>query len=157
NSALPVAALELLVGGGDSSVSGSAARHFLPAYVEALPSPPLQVLDELSPALLRIYQTVSKEGCDETSPRFAAVLGAHSFSWQDAAQDIVTEYTRHVTRAVDEWIGFQSRIGERLGLSRKTTLSIACDVGHVFGAQELSRQEVGGRGETKLTYSIDAS
>ena len=71
NSTPALAALEIAVGGGDASVAGSAARHFLVAHVRSMP---FMANDGLTEVVGKLYATLSQERHDETSPRYAGIF-----------------------------------------------------------------------------------
>jgi len=75
NSQTAAFIMELMVGGGETSVKGSAARDFLPTSIEMMPVPNNfdNVIADLSKNGSNILQNFFKVNYDETNPRFHCI------------------------------------------------------------------------------------
>jgi hypothetical protein len=73
NSSVVAFYIELLVGGGDSSESGTAARHFSPAMIEGIPIPSgfSTHLKPLTESMTRLHAALGACQMDETAAQYA--------------------------------------------------------------------------------------
>lgn len=75
NSSVVAFYVELMVGGGDTSASGTAARHFSPTLLESLPVPPAfrALLKALNEPARTIHEALTPFSYEETSTRFGGI------------------------------------------------------------------------------------
>ena len=155
SSVVAVGGMELFVGGGDSSVAGSAARDLLPAYVEALPAPNWQLLD-IQTLASEIYRLISTETEIETDPRFEGVLISPVPDANQGARDVAAARQSRIIEAHELWVAMQREIGNVLGLSWQEQLEIARASGQVLEQRQTdSGSEISSRQLTKKTHTVD--
>jgi hypothetical protein len=121
NSAIPIASLEILAGGGDKS-AGAAAAHYLPAYIENIPAPDPAVWASLEDAFTIVHSYVSDENSDESSPRFVR---------PDFATEGYLQRNNAARDALSFWGSIQLQIGDAFGIDEQSLDSIARGVGQL--------------------------
>ncbi|MBK8011742.1 MAG: BREX-1 system adenine-specific DNA-methyltransferase PglX [Deltaproteobacteria bacterium] len=156
NSTVALASLEIAVGGGDASVAGSAARHFLVAHIRSMPCVLVEAVEELT---ARLYAEISDEVHDEMSPRFTALFLPPGEGLQRSFDEFCTAKEADIRRAWGLWEEIQQRICDSLGWSSDTWNRCALEVGHVplRPANRAQGSDVSSRAEKKLTFSVEPS
>lgn len=142
NAAPSIAALEVLVGGGDKS-AGAAAAHYLPAYPSALPAPDAPFWSEADRLFRLIYKAVSRERCDETHSRFVTVDIDQTVA---AAADVEA-----VDTLVGAWAQAQDLAALELGLCQSEVDGLANSVGQITARVPHGR---GTKSTDKLSWSV---
>lgn len=153
NSTPALAALEVSVGGGDASVAGTGARHFLVAHVRAMPCIHHQQLEQLSREL---YRLLSEEAHNELSPRFVGPFLPATPTLQDACESACIQREKRIAQAWEAWSDIEHNVRHAIGWDDATWNKIANDVGHVPLAPPMHTDFLASpsRASNKLTFAV---
>jgi hypothetical protein len=179
-SSVAIFYFELLTGGGDSSESGTAARHFAPGFVTTLPCPKdcRRLLADISARAERIYHTLAPFRIDEHSTIFESIPAGLG-SLREQIKGRFHKYEESVLDAIRVAAEIDTLVEEAYGLTDVEkgdlkrylgrplpTRSILTDaeaqiVGDVFRSRKTAVEEdtkdmdTRGRALTKLGYVAD--
>ncbi|GEM_PF-2139073 len=124
--------IELIVGGGDTSQSGTAARHFLPSLIEALPAPnePEELLLSISNYSRELYEISRIYRNDETREFFYVPF----YNCQDLILSEIINY---------EFNNHEDRLVKSVKLAEKIDLKVADNLSLSLEETEELRKQLG--------------
>jgi hypothetical protein len=151
--------LELLVGGGDSSAAGTAARDFSPTLVEMMPVPRSfrTLLDQIAPITQRMHDNLAPFRHDETSWRFAGIRRSGN-SLLDCARLRFTAYEAAVLETVRLFRKLDELVACEYAVTEEQKKDVLVYLGRPYPAkEELSADQVQivVRTFTEDTHSVD--
>jgi len=178
NSSIAVFYAELLVGGGDSSEAGTAARNFPPTIVESMPVPASfrTMLNEIAPFSRQIYDKMQLYHGDETLPRFVRPfvnfnsMQEGATSWYNGYEGAVVAsctafsaidqvVARHYGLHDDEWRDLRSQLGRPHPTDDDEVGATGEQIAQCLGGErDINNQAQNGnlpRAVTKLGYKTD--
>ncbi|WP_229553235.1 BREX-1 system adenine-specific DNA-methyltransferase PglX [Nostoc sp. XA010] len=124
--------IELIVGGGDTSQAGTAARHFLPSLIEALPAPnePKELLLSISNHCRELYEIARIDRDDETREFFYQPI--YNFQGLILSEVIDNEFNKH-----------EDRLIKAIKLAEKIDLKVADNLALSLEEREELRNQLG--------------
>jgi hypothetical protein len=129
--------LELLVGGGDSSAAGTAARDFSPTLVEMMPVPQSfrTILDQIAPITHQMHDKLAPFRHDEISWRFAGIKPIGN-SLLDCARLRFTAYEVAVLETVKLFRQLDELVSHGYALSEEERKDVSVYLGRPYPVKE---------------------
>lgn len=136
--------LELLVGGGDSSAAGTAARDFSPSLIEMMPVPQSfrSLLDKLAPITQQMHDGLAPFRHDEVSCRFAGLIQSGDCLF-DSGRLRFTAYECAVLDAISLFRQIDELVCDEYALSEKERNDLFVYLGRPYPvAEDVSADKV---------------
>jgi hypothetical protein len=137
--------IEMVVGGGDSSQAGTAARHFMPSLIESLPAIRLSehaqaILKDNTESLFRLSVLNRSE---EVREFFASPLeGSSSGTLKTISQQLFHKYESRVIDAVTLAQEIDSTVAKELGLTTIEVAEVQRQLGRPFPVDSISPNRI---------------
>ncbi len=137
--------IEMVVGGGDASQSGTAARHFLPSLIGSLPSPntPEELISSLSNYCHKLYELSRIDRNDETREFFyKPTCKDLNYTLTITAENEFCEHEARVIKGTKIAEEIDLKVAQNLGLNSKEIEEVRREIGRPFPVKSLKPERV---------------
>lgn len=143
NSSVACFFIEMLIGGGDSSAAGTAARDISPSLIERLPVPTnfSGLLSSISASVRAFHSLLRRYKISETDHDYRLKV----LDWRAIRAEAIDrweEYENHVLSAIDLFVQVESAVKRAFSITGHEELELSRAFGRSWGHGSTSEEDV---------------